>query len=83
MSDDDEYRVALPSAVRESLEALYAQKSQTENQIKVYVRALQDSLDIKGPGWTLVLEEMAFIHASPNGKAEADVVEAVAVNSTD
>jgi hypothetical protein len=75
-------RIEIPESAKESIRALLAQKQQTEQMIQVYIRALQDALNIKGQGWTLELGEMAFIQNSPNGKVEADVVGAVAGNTT-
>ena len=74
-------RVEIPDSAKESLKVLLAQKQQTDQLIQTYIRALQDTLDIQGTGWTLELAEMAFIKQSPNGKVEADVVGAIAGNS--
>jgi len=74
-------RVEIPDSAKESLKVLLAQKQQTDQLIQTYIRALQDTLDIQGTGWTLELAEMAFIKQSPNGKVEADVVGAIAGNT--
>ena len=74
-------RIEIPESARESLRVLLAQKQQTDQLIQTYIRALQDTLDIKGSGWRLELSEMAFVQQSPNGKVEADVVGAIAGNS--
>ena len=74
-------RVEIPDSAKESLKVLLAQKQQTDQLIQTYIRALQDTLDIQGTGWTLELAEMVFIKQSPNGKVEADVVGAIAGNS--
>jgi len=74
-------RVEIPDSAKESLKVLLAQKQQTDQLIQTYIRALQDTLDIKGTGWTLELGAMAFIKQSPNGKVEADVVGAIAGNT--
>ena len=74
-------RVEIPDSAKESLKVLLAQRQQTDQLIQTYIRALQDTLDIQGTGWTLELAEMAFIKQSPNGKVEADVVGAIAGNT--
>ena len=74
--------VEIPEASQESLRALLMQRKQIENSIQLYIRALQDTLGISGNGWSLDLAEMVFSKQSPNGKVEADVVGAVAVDST-
>ena len=74
-------RVEIPDSAKESLKVLLAQKQQTDQLIQTYIRALQDTLDIQGTGWTLELAEMVFIKQSPNGKVEADVVGAIAGNT--
>ena len=74
--------VEIPEASQESLRALLVQRKQIENSIQLYIRALQDTLGISGNGWSLDLAEMIFNKQSPNGKVEADVVGAVAGNST-
>ena len=74
--------VEIPEASQESLRALLMQRKQIENSIQLYIRALQDTLGISGNGWSLDLAEMVFNKQSPNGKVEADVVGAVAGNST-
>ena len=74
--------VEIPEASQESLRALLIQRKQIENSIQLYIRALQDTLEITGEGWSLDLAEMVFNKQSPNGKVEADVVGAVAGNST-
>ena len=74
--------VEIPEASQESLRALLIQRKQIENSIQLYIRALQDTLGISGNGWSLDLAEMVFNKQSPNGKVEADVVGAVAGNST-
>ena len=74
--------VEIPEASQESLRALLVQRKQVENNIQLYIRALQDTLEITGEGWSLDLAEMVFNKQSPNGKVEADVVGAVAGNST-
>ena len=74
-------RVEIPESAKESLRMLMAQKQQQDQLIQTYIRALQDTLEIKGQGWTLELTEMAFIQQSPNGKAGADVVGAIAGDS--
>jgi acetone carboxylase gamma subunit len=75
-------RVEIPESAKESLRMLMAQKQQQDQLIQTYIRALQDTLDIKGTGWSLELAEMAFVQQSPNGKADADVVGAVAGDSS-
>ena len=77
------HRVEIPEGARESLRMLFAQKQQIESNIQLYVRALQDTLDVKGEGWSLDIVEMEFSKQSPNGKVDADVVGTVASNSTD
>ena len=77
----DTNRIDIPEGAKESLKALFAQRQQAEQMIQTYIRALQDTLDIKGTGWTLELAEMAFVQQSPNGKVEADVVGAIAGDS--
>jgi len=74
-------RVEIPDSAKESLKVLLAQKQHADQLIQTYIRALQDTLDIQGTGWTLELAEMAFIKQSPNGKVEADVVGAIAGNT--
>ena len=74
--------IEIPAASQESLRALLVQRRQAENSIQLYIRALQDTLGISGEGWSLDLAEMVFNKQSPNGKVEADVVGAVAGNST-
>ena len=74
--------VEIPEASRESLRSLLVQRRQVDNNIQLYIRALQDTLGISGNGWSLDLAEMVFSKQSPNGKVEADVVGAVAVDST-
>ena len=74
--------IEIPEASQESLRALLVQRRQAENSIQLYIRALQDTLGISGNGWSLDLAEMVFNKQSPNGKVEADVVGAVAGNST-
>ena len=74
-------RVEIPDSAKESLKVLLAQKQHADQLIQTYIRALQDTLDIQGTGWTLELAEMVFIKQSPNGKVEADVVGAIAGNT--
>ena len=76
-------KVEIPASAKESLKMLFAQRQQIESNIQLYVRALQDTLDIKGEGWSLDIAEMVFNKQSPNGKVQADVVGTVASNSTD
>lgn len=73
--------VEIPAASKESLRALLAQRKQIDNSIQLYIRALQDTLEITGEGWSLDLAEMIFNKQSPNGKVEADVVGTVASNN--
>ena len=79
MSEDN--RIEIPDSAKESLRLLYSQKQQAESNIALYLRALQDTLGITGQGWSLGVADMVFVQASPNGKADADVVEATASNS--
>ena len=74
-------RIDIPEGAKESLRVLLAQKQQADQLIQPYIRALQDTLGIKGQGWILSLDEMAFTQPSPNGKADADVVGATASDS--
>ena len=71
-------RVEISDSSKASLRGLFAQRQQAEQMIQAYVKALQDTLDIHGEGWSLNIAEMAFIQQSPNGKVEADVVGATA-----
>ena len=64
-------RIEIPNSAKESLRVLLQQKQQQDQLIQTYIRALQDTLEIKGQGWSLELAEMAFIQQSPNGKADA------------
>ena len=77
----DSKRVEIPQSAKDSLQILIGQKQHADQLIQTYIRALQDTLDIQGTGWTLELAEMAFIKQSPNGKVEADVVGAIAGNT--
>jgi len=83
MPKDEEKKIEIPESAKESLRLLLSQQRQLQNDIKLYIRALQDTLGIKGDGWSLELQDMIFTQQSPNGKAKADVVGAVADNSTD
>jgi len=74
-------RVDIADGAKASLRGLFAQRQQVEQMIQAYVKALQDTLDIQGEGWSLNIAEMAFIRESPNGKVEADVVGAIAGDS--
>ena len=72
-------RVEISDSSKVSLRGLFAQRQQVEQMIQAYVKALQDTLDIHGEGWSLNIAEMAFIQQSPNGKVEAkDAVGATA-----
>ena len=74
-------RVEIPENAKASLRVLLTQKQQAEQLIGIYVRALRDSLNIEGEGWTLELENMVFIQQAPsNGEGDADVVGAIASN---
>jgi hypothetical protein len=75
-------RVDIADGAKASLRGLFAQRQQVEQMIQAYVKALQDTLDIQGEGWSLNIAEMAFIRESPNGKVEADVVGATTGNTT-
>ena len=75
-------RVDIADNAKESLRGLFAQRQQAEQMIQAYVKALQDTLDIQGEGWSLNIAEMAFIRESPNGKVEADVVGAATGNTS-
>jgi acetone carboxylase gamma subunit len=74
--------VEIPDDAKESLRMLFSQRQQAEQMIQTYIRALQDSLNVKGDGWTLNIADMVFVKESPNGKVEADVVGAVTGDST-
>jgi len=75
-------RVDIADGAKASLRGLFAQRQQVEQMIQAYVKALQDTLDIQGEGWSLNIAEMAFIRESPNGKVEADVVGAATGNTS-
>ena len=77
----DSKRVEIPQSAKDSLQILIGQKQHADQLIQTYIRALQDTLDIQGTGWTLELAEMAFIKQSPIGKVVADVVGAIAGNT--
>lgn len=74
--------VEIPVASKASLRNLLTQRKQADVNIQLYIRALQDTLDISGEGWSLDLAEMVFNKQSPNGKVEADVVGTVTGDST-
>ena len=79
----DSKRVEIADDAKASLRGLFAQRQQVEQMIQAYVKALQDTLDIHGEGWSLNIAEMAFIQQSPNGKVEAkDVVGATTGNTS-
>jgi hypothetical protein len=73
--------VEIPEASKASLRNLLTQRKQADVNIQLYIRALQDTLEITGEGWSLDLAEMIFNKQSPNGKVEADVVGTVASNN--
>ena len=77
MAEDD--RIEIPESAKESLRVLLAQRRQINNDINVYIKALQDTFGIiQGSGWLLEINEIAFIKQSPNGKVdEEDVVGAI------
>ena len=79
---EQEKKVEIPESAQGSLRSLLAQRRQLDNDIQIYIRALQDTLDIEGDGWSLDLQAMTFTKQSPNGKVKEDVVGTTTGNST-
>ena len=79
---EQEKKVEIPESAQGSLRSLLALRRQLDNDIQIYIRALQDTLDIEGDGWSLDLQAMTFTKQSPNGKVKEDVVGAITGNST-
>ena len=78
-------QVEIPESAKASLRMLLGQKQQAEVLINTYVRALRDTLNIEGEGWTIDMNEMVFLRSdqSTNGKVEKeDVVGAIASDNT-
>ena len=69
--------VAIPEGAQKSLRLMLAQRQQLEQRLQLYIRALQDVLDIHGDDWVIELDSMAFVQQSSNG-VEPNVVGATA-----
>ena len=65
---EQEKKVEIPESAQGSLRVLLAQQKQLQNDIQIYIRALQDTLGIEGDGWSLDLQGMAFTQQSLNGR---------------
>ena len=76
---DPRAEVLISDMAQANLKRLLAQRDNIENQIKIYIQAMRDSLSLEGDDWVMQLDKMVF---AQNG-VHKDVVGTVASNSTD
>jgi hypothetical protein len=57
---DPRTEVLISDMAQANLKRLLAQRDNIENQIKIYIQAMRDSLSLEGDDWVMQLDKMVF-----------------------
>ena len=68
--------VPIPEGAQGPLRLMLAQRQQIEQQMRLYLKGIHDSLDLEGDDWAVEVSTMAFVKRSQpsNGHVDADVM---------